>query len=178
MTVWVNICIMLCSYRNFKTTSIGGTQNHFEKCSRFVLSSHLKPIGNQNDVQDLSVFANIYIYIINILYICFCNMWMAASFTFVTHFISRLMRNGKTDLFAWTGRVGRVKSQWTNNSFSHVSLTRLKGFARRFPLREVIMLIATGGLVRIMLLTELVYTMFGTLCNLPYEYAYADLSVP
>ena len=48
-----------CFYRFLKTPNRRGTQNHFRNWSIFVLSSHIDPIGEQNDVQYLSIFYNI-----------------------------------------------------------------------------------------------------------------------
>ena len=42
-------------YPFVKTPNRRGTQIHAERWSNFVLSSHLDPIGHQNDVQELSI---------------------------------------------------------------------------------------------------------------------------
>ena len=44
---------------NSKTSNRRGTQFHTEKGSNLILSCHLDPIGDQNDVQYLSIFATI-----------------------------------------------------------------------------------------------------------------------
>ena len=51
-TFFVNIC----QYRFFFNTTGRGTQIHAQKLSKFVLRSHLNPIGDQNDNQQLSIF--------------------------------------------------------------------------------------------------------------------------
>ena len=43
-----------------------GTQFHVEKPSNFVQSSHLDPIGDQNDVQQLSIY---YVYLAYLVFV-------------------------------------------------------------------------------------------------------------
>ena len=47
-------------YPFLKTPNRRGTQIHAERWSNFVLSSHLDPIGYQNNVQELSIY---YVYL-------------------------------------------------------------------------------------------------------------------
>ena len=43
-------------YLFLETSNRRGTQFHAEKLSKFVLGSHLDPIGGQNDVQHLLIY--------------------------------------------------------------------------------------------------------------------------
>ena len=54
---WPHCCFFVlfffCFYLFLKTPNRRGTQFHAEKWSNFVLSSHLDPIGDRNDVREL-----------------------------------------------------------------------------------------------------------------------------
>ena len=58
---------MLCLYPFGKTSNRRATQINAEKLSSFVLSSHLDPIGEQNDVLLVSVFVSFGV--------CVCVYW-------------------------------------------------------------------------------------------------------
>ena len=63
--LFLSICVNIeCFYRFSKTPHGRETQLHAEKLSSFTRSSHLDPIGEQNDIQQLLIYCVIFAYLV------------------------------------------------------------------------------------------------------------------
>ena len=69
MSVVINMCRLVVSLRSWNNKNRRGTKLNAGKLSTWVLNSYLDPIGDQNDVQQLSTY---FVYLAYLVCYCFC----------------------------------------------------------------------------------------------------------